>query len=84
MKTLAEAKQDAIAAGIHPDDLTPEVLKRYEWEVDELLQNVDTSPVQTDREVQEAVVLLREEAKNNNFAKPISRAIRLIASKFLG
>lgn len=86
-KTLAEAKAEAKAEGIPDEDLTPAVLKRYQWEPSNPLQGINPSPVETDEEVRDNLALLEEERKNNALPVHVSKALGKVlpmAFKLLG
>lgn len=82
MKTLEEAKVAAKSAGIPDEDLTPEVLKRFGWEVEDILAGLNMNPAQTDQEVQELIVLLEEERKANNLPANIAKVVGSLFTKF--
>lgn len=84
--TVEEARAKARAAKIPEEDITPAVLKLYGWEPGNPLADVDLSgPAVTEKQLNEHLAMLVDEAKANSVPNTIIKGIKTVvglAAKF--
>lgn len=85
-KTLAEARQEVLAAG-YQGEPTPEILRQHGWEPSDDTKAVLTvalnAPARTPQQVKDDLALLYEEAKRNSASTDMLSMITKVAGTVL-
>jgi len=82
--TLEEAKASARNDGIGEDDMTPEVLRLYQWEPATVLAGSGIDTARSDEDVKADLALLEEERQANAFPAHVGKILGRVIPAVLG